>query len=111
MMLGTINVVELALLINLFTNQANSFANHGGGTFDPYLNGERYCRSKPASVWHYRLDAYQNFQKGGSCRSRCTLRRSLRPEPLQHVTDIAQRTKTIAPSTFVSSPQQHSHFR
>ena len=106
-----INVLKRVSSADLLAIQANTLADRSDGTFDIYFNEGRCCSSNSASVRHYRLVAYQILQKGGSYRDRYTLRRSLRPERLQHGTDIARRSNATGPSTFFLPAQQHSQFR
>ena len=62
------------------------------GGYRPISARWSYCRSNPAFVWHYPLGtpsaAYQVFNKCGSYRDRDSLRQPLRPEQLQHLTEV-----------------------
>ena len=67
----------------------------GETTFDVYLN-ERACwRNIPAAVWHYQLGGYQVLKKWLSYRESKVLGRSLRPDEVQHFTDIVRRIRAM----------------
>ena len=60
---GMVSLVKRACSIDPLAVQANSFADHGGGTFDINVNVGRYGRSNPTSVWHYPLRGSRVFKK------------------------------------------------
>ena len=73
----------------------------GERTFDIYLNDEAFWRNVPAAVWTYRLGGYQVLKKWLSYRERPILGRPLKPEEVQHFTDMARRIQGI----ILSMPQ------
>ena len=67
----------------------------GETTFDIHLNRRAQWRNVPAAVWRYKLGGYQVLKKWLSYRERDILARPLRPEEVQHFTDIARRIAAI----------------
>ena len=67
----------------------------GETTCDAYLNERAYWRNIPAGVWNYRLGGYQVLKKWLSYRESKVLDRPLRPEEVQHFTDISRRIGMI----------------
>ena len=90
---------------------ADTFAAFGVGTFDVYLNGGPFWRNVPAAVWNYRFGGYQVLKKWLSYRERDILGPPLRPEEVQHFTDMARWIGAImSMTTSFSSPQTESQF-
>ena len=56
--------------------------------------GDR-LQNTPAAVWTYKLGGYQVAKKWLSYRERDVLDRSLKPEEIQHFTDMARRIQGI----------------
>ena len=77
------------------TALADAIPTLGDTTFDVYLNERAYWRNVPATVWNYHLGGYQALKKWLSYRESKVLDRPLRPEEVQHFTDIARRIATI----------------
>ena len=73
----------------------------GERTFDIYLNDGAFWRNVPEAVWNYRLGGYQVLKKWLSYRERPILGRPLKPEEVQHFTDMARRIQGI----ILSMPQ------
>ena len=67
----------------------------GKTTFDVYLNDRAFWRNIPAAVWTYKLGGYEVLKKRLSYRERNILDRPLKPEEVQHFTDIARRIGAI----------------
>ena len=67
----------------------------GDTTFDVYMNERAQWRNVPSAVWTYQLGGYQVLKKWLSYRESRVLRRPLRPEEVQHFTDIARRIGAI----------------
>ena len=67
----------------------------GTATFDIHLNDGAYWRNVPANVWNYKLGGYQVLKKWLSYREEKVLGRNLKPEEVQHFTDVARRIATI----------------
>ena len=67
----------------------------GERTFDIYLNDGAFWRNVPEAVWNYRLGGYQVLKKWLSYRERTVLGRPLKPEEVQHFTDMARRIQGI----------------
>ena len=71
----------------------------GEATFDIYLNARAFWRNVPAAVWGYKLGGYQVLKKWLSYRERAILDRPLKPEEVQHFTDMARRVEAILLTT------------
>ena len=71
----------------------------GETTFDVYLNGNAFWRYVPAAVWRYKLGGYQVLKKWLSYREHIILDRPLKPEEVQHFTDMARRIGAILLAT------------
>ena len=67
----------------------------GETTFDVYLNERAYWRNVPAAVWDYQLGGYQVLKKWLSYREHKVIGRPLRPEEVQHFTNMARRIAAI----------------
>ena len=67
----------------------------GETVFDVYLNDRALWRCVPAAVWRYKLGGYQVLKKWLSYREQAILKRSLKPEEVQHFTDTARRIAGI----------------
>ncbi len=67
----------------------------GETAFDVYLNDRALWRCVPAAVWRYKLGGYQVLKKWLSYREQAILKRSLKPEEVQHFTDTARRIAGI----------------
>ena len=72
----------------------------GETTFDVYLNGNALWRNVPAAVWRYKLGGYQVLKKWLSYRERAILRRTLKPEEVQHFSDTSRRISAIILTVF-----------
>ena len=70
----------------------------GDTTFDVYLNEQAYWRNVPAAVWNYHLGGYQVLKKWLSYRESKVIGRCLKPEEVQHFTDVARRIAAIIQS-------------
>ena len=82
----------------------DAFLSPDRGTFDIFLNGEAFWRNVPAAIWSYRLGGYQVLKKWLSYRERDILGRPLRPEEVQHFSEIARRIGAILLLTRSASP-------
>ena len=67
----------------------------GPKAFDVYLNERALWRCVPAAVWNYKLGGYQVLKKWLSYREQAILKRSLKPEEVQHFTDTSRRIAGI----------------
>ena len=67
----------------------------GDTTFDIYLNERAYWRNVPANVWGYKLGGYQVLKKWLSYRESKVLRRSLKPDEVQHFAEVGRRVSGI----------------
>ena len=67
----------------------------GDTTFDIYLNDRAYWRNVPTNVWSYKLGGYQALKKWLSYRESKVLGRSLRPEEVQHFTEVGRRVGAV----------------
>ena len=67
----------------------------GEKAFDVYLNERALWRCVPAAVWNYKLGGYQVLKKWLSYRERKVLKRSLKPEEVQHFMHTARRIAGI----------------
>ena len=63
----------------------------GETAFDVYLNDRAFWRNVPSNIWTYKLGGYQVLKKWLSYRERAVLDRPLKPEEVQHFTDMARR--------------------
>ena len=77
----------------------------GDTTFDVYLNDRAYWRNIPSNVWAYRLGGYQVLKKWLSYRDSKVLARPLKPDEVQHFTEVARRVAAIV--VLVSRVRQH----
>ena len=73
----------------------------GNRTFDIYLNGEAFWRNVPAAVWHYRLGGYQVLKKWLSYRESDIIGRALKPEEVQHASEVSRRISAIILSIYL----------
>jgi hypothetical protein len=67
----------------------------GGSTHDVYLNNIAYWKNIPDRVWNYTIGGYQVIKKWLSYREQELLGRSLKPEEVMEVTNMARRIATI----------------
>jgi hypothetical protein len=67
----------------------------GGSTHDIYLNDIAYWKNIPDRVWHYTIGGYQVIKKWLSYRELDLLGRSLKPEEVLEVTNMARRIAAI----------------
>ncbi len=67
----------------------------GGSTHDIYLNGIAYWKNIPDRVWNYTIGGYQVIKKWLSYREQELLGRSLKPEEVLEVTNMARRITAI----------------
>ena len=67
----------------------------GQTTFNVCLNGNAFWRNVPAAVWTYKIGGYQVLKKWLSYRERDILDRPLKPEEVQHFTNMARRVRVI----------------
>ena len=67
----------------------------GETAFDVYLNKRAFWRCVPAVVWNYKLGGYQVLKKWLSYRESNVLGRPLKPEEIQHFTNMARRIQGI----------------
>ncbi|MEQ9667384.1 type ISP restriction/modification enzyme [Coleofasciculus sp. G2-EDA-02] len=67
----------------------------GTATYDIYLNDIAYWKNIPDRVWDYTLGGYQVIKKWLSYREEKLLGRSLKPEEVIEVTQIARRIAAI----------------
>ena len=73
----------------------------GSSTFDIFLNGEAFWCNVPAAVWHYRLGGYQVLKKWLSYRESDIIGRALKPEEIQHVSEVSRRISAIILSVYL----------
>lgn len=67
----------------------------GGSTHDIYLNDIAYWKNIPSRVWDYTIGGYQVIKKWLSYREQELLGRSLKPEEVMEVTNMARRISAI----------------
>lgn len=65
------------------------------GAFDIYLNDDACWRNVPESVWNYNIGGYQVIKKWLSYREKPLLGRSLTPEEVRFVTEMARRLAAL----------------
>lgn len=64
-------------------------------TYDVFLNDRAYWGNVPARVWDYTIGGYQVIKKWLSYREKDILGRSLRPDEMRYVQDMARRVAAI----------------
>lgn len=67
----------------------------GANTRDIYLNNTAYWQNVPDRVWHYTIGGYQVIKKWLSYREQELLGRSLKPEEVMEITNMARRIAAI----------------
>jgi hypothetical protein len=67
----------------------------GEETLDIYLNETAYWSNVPKCVWDYHIGGYQVIKKWLSYREKAILRRGLRVEEAEYVTEMAQRIAAL----------------
>ena len=67
----------------------------GDTTFDVHLNERAHWQNVPAAVWNYQLGGYQVLKKWLSYRESKVLGRNLKPDEVQHFTNMARRIAAI----------------
>ena len=92
---GQGRIVERAYTPDEKAAMGDSIPTLGETTFDVYLNDRAFWRNVPAAVWTYKLGGYQVLKKWLSYRKRNILDRPLKPEEVQHFTDMARRIQGI----------------
>jgi hypothetical protein len=65
------------------------------GAWDVFLNDIACWRNIPASVWDYTIGGYQVIKKWLSYREKPLLGRSLKPEEVRYVTQMARRLAAL----------------
>jgi hypothetical protein len=65
------------------------------GAWDVYLNDLACWRNIPAAVWDYTIGGYQVIKKWLSYREKPLLGRSLKPEEVRYVTEMARRLAAL----------------
>jgi len=73
----------------------DALARLGETTCDVYLNDMACWENVPVRVWEYTIGGYQVIKKWLSYRERPLLGRSLRPEEVRDVSDIARRIAAL----------------
>ena len=89
---GQGRIVEREYTADEHAALGDTVATLGETTFDVYLNARAYWRNLPAAVWRYKLGGYQVLKKWLSYREHGILRRPLKPEEVQHFTEIAAKS-------------------
>ncbi len=92
---GQGRIVERAYTPDEKAAMGDNIPTLGETTFDVYLNARAFWRNVPAAVWTYKLGGYQVLKKWLSYRERSILDRPLKPEEVQHFTDMARRIGAI----------------
>ena len=92
---GQGRIVERAYTLEERAALGDTLHTLGETTFDIYLNGNAYWRNVPAAVWRYKLGGYQVLKKWLSYRERGILGRALRPEEVQHFTNVGRKIGQI----------------
>ena len=92
---GQGHVVERACSPDECATSDGAMSTLRGTTVDVYLNRRALWRNVPATVWTYKLGAYQVLKKWLSYREQSILGRPLTPEEVQHFTDTARRIAAI----------------
>jgi hypothetical protein len=87
------SIREGAQALGLSLEQALEYL--GETTFDVYLNEVAYWRNIPEKVWNYYIGGYQVIKKWLSYRGKKLLGRSLTPNEVEEVTDMARRLAAI----------------
>jgi hypothetical protein len=67
----------------------------GADTRDIYLNDIAYWQNIPARVWDYTIGGYQVIKKWLSYREAPLLGRTLKPDEVREVTNMARRIAAI----------------
>ncbi len=65
------------------------------GAYDIFLNDDAYWRNVPEAVWEYTIGGYQVIKKWLSYREKPLLGRSLTPEEVRYVTEMARRITAL----------------
>ncbi len=92
---GQGRIVERAYTPDEKAAMGDNIPTLGETTFYIYLNDRTFWRNVPAAVWTYKLGGYQVLKKWLSYRERDVFDRPLKPEEVQHFTDMARRIGAI----------------
>jgi hypothetical protein len=68
---------------------------HDDGSLDVFLNDMACWRNVPEAVWNYTIGGYQVIKKWLSYREKPLLGRSLTPDEVRYVTEMARRLAAL----------------